>query len=100
MIDVTARRFQVASPATVLVLGGVVLALMIAAVPLAGLAHEGLDADGGSAPVWVLAPFAVVGFVVAWRKPGNPLGWIMLAAAVFLMLSEDASFYTVAKRLR
>ena len=101
MRDVTARRFQVASPATVLVLGGVVLALMIAAVPLAGLAHQGLDADGGSAPVWVSAPCAVMGFVVAWRKPGNPLGWIMLGAAAFLVLSEDASFYTVADyRLR
>jgi hypothetical protein len=43
----------------------------------------------------------VVGFVVAWRKPGNPLGWIMLGVAVFLVLSEDASFYTVADyRLR
>ena len=101
MTEVTARRFQLASPATVLVLGGAVLALMIAAVPLAGLAHQDLDADGGSAPVWVSAPFAVVGFVVARRKPGNPLGWIMLGAAVFLVLSEDASFYTVADyRLR
>ena len=38
----------------------------------------------------------VVGFVVAWRKPGNPLGWLMLAAAGFFALSEDASFYAVA----
>jgi DDE superfamily endonuclease len=37
-----------------------------------------------------------VGFVLAWRKPGNPLGWIILGVAVFLVLSEDASFYTVA----
>ncbi len=96
MIDVTVRRFRVASPAAVLVLGGVVLALTIAAVPLAGLAHQGLDASGGSLPVWVSAPFAVVGFVLAWRKPGNPLGWIMLGVAVSFMLSEDASFYTVA----
>jgi len=91
----------VASPATVLVLGGLVLALTIAAVPLASLAHQGLDASRGSVPVWVSAPFAVVGFVLAWRKPGNLLGWIMLGAAVFLVLSEDASFYTVADyRLR
>jgi len=38
----------------------------------------------------------MVGLVVAWRKPGNPLGWIMLGAAAFGVLSEDASFYTVA----
>ncbi len=101
MIAVRVCRLRVASPAAVLVLGGLVLALMIAAVPLAGLAHQGLDASRGSVPVWVSAPFAVVGFVLAWRKPGNPLGWIMLGAAVCFMLSEDASFYTVADyRLR
>jgi hypothetical protein len=95
------RSFRLASPTVALALGGLVLPLMIADVPLAGLAHQSLDASGGSLPVWVSAPFAVVGFVVAWRKPGNPLGWIMLGVAFFLTLSEDASFYTVADyRLR
>jgi hypothetical protein len=74
------------------VLGGLALALMIADVPLAGLAPQSLAAAGGSVPVWVSAPFAAVGFVVAWRKPGNPLGWILLATGVFLALSEDASY--------
>ena len=95
------RSFRLASPTGALALGSLVLALMIADVPLAGLAHQSLAASGGSLPVWISAPFAVVGFVVAWRKPGNPLGWIMLGVAVFLTLSEDASFYTVADyRLR
>jgi hypothetical protein len=96
MTDVAARRFQMASPATAMVLGGLVLALMIAEVPLARLAHQSLNASGGSVPVWVTAPFAAVGLVVAWRKPGNPLGWIMLAVGAFGALSEDASFYAVA----
>jgi signal transduction histidine kinase len=92
---------RLVSPAAAVVLGGVALALMIADVPLAGLAHQSLNASGGSLPVWVSAPFAVVGFVVAWRKPGNPLGWIILGTAVFLALSQDASFYAVADyRLR
>ena len=99
--NVAGRRLRLASPATALVLGGLVLALMIADVPLAGLAQQSLAATGGSVPVWVSAPFAVVGFVVAWRKPGNPLGWIILATGVFLALSEDASYYAVADyRLR
>jgi hypothetical protein len=76
--DAIPGRFRLASPATALVLGGLALALMIVDVPLAGLAHQGLDASSGSVPVWVLAPFAVVSLMVAWRKPGNPLGWIML----------------------
>jgi hypothetical protein len=50
----------------------------------------------------VLAPvFGVVGFVVAWRRPRNPLGWLMLGAVAFLILSSDASSYAVADyRLR
>jgi hypothetical protein len=89
-------RFRLASPTGALVLGGVVLALMIADVPLASLAHQSLAASRGSVPIWISAPFAVVGFVVAWRKPGNPLGWVILGAAGFFALSEDASYYTVA----
>ena len=101
MTVVTGRRIRLASPTTALVLGGLVLALIIADVPLAGLARQGLNASGGSLPVWVSAPFAVVGFVLAWRKPGNPLGWIILGTAVLIALSEDASYYTVADyRLR
>jgi hypothetical protein len=88
--DLGGRRFRLASPTTALVLGVLVLALMIADVPLAGLAHQSLNAAGGSVPVWITAPFAAAGFVVAWRKPGNPLGWILLGTAVFLALSEDA----------
>jgi hypothetical protein len=81
-----ARRFRSASQAAALVVGGVTLALMIADVPLAGLARQSLDASGGSLPVWFSATFAVVGWLVAWRKPGNPLGWILLTAAAFLAL--------------
>jgi hypothetical protein len=90
-----------AAQAAVLAGGAALLALVIAAMPLAGLAHQNLDASGGSVPVWVVAPFGVVGLVVAWRRPANPLGWIMLGGAFFGALSEDASFYTVADyRLR
>jgi multisubunit Na+/H+ antiporter MnhG subunit len=81
MTAVASRRFRLASPATALAIGGLILALTIAAVPLAGLAHQSLNASGGSLPVWITAPLAAVGVVVAWRKPGNPLGWIMLTAA-------------------
>ena len=90
------RRFAVASPTTALVLGVVVLALMVADAPLAGLAHQSMAASSGSVPIWYSAAFGVVGFVVAWRQPRNPLGWIILGIAFFFTLSEDASFYAVA----
>jgi hypothetical protein len=96
-----ARRLGRVPPAAALILGGLVLAAAIADVPLAALARQSVDASGGSLPVWISAGFGVVGFVVAWRKPGNPLGWAILGLAAFGSLSEDASFYTVADyRLR
>jgi len=61
--------------AAVLAASAALLALAAAAVPLSRLARQSLNASGGSVPVWVVAPFAVVGLVVAWRRPGNPLGW-------------------------
>jgi len=92
--DLKARRFRLASPATALLLGGLVLALVAALVPLGILARQGGGAGGGSL---VLGPvFGVVGFVVAWRRPRNPLGWLMLGAVAFLVLSGDAGAYAVA----
>jgi hypothetical protein len=92
----TGRRLRLGAPVVALVLGGLVLVLTIAAVPLARLAHQSLNATGASLPVWVEAPGAVGAFVVAWRKPGNPLGWILLGGAACSLLTEDSGFYAVA----
>ncbi|HEY8044080.1 MAG TPA: hypothetical protein VIF35_07445 [Streptosporangiaceae bacterium] len=88
------RRWGLASPATAVVLGGMILALMAAAFPLGRLGHLGLGSGGGG--VYLAPVFGAVGFVVAWRKPGNPLGWLLLSAAGFLVLSGDASAYALA----
>ena len=89
-------RWRLASPVTALVLGGTVVVLIAAEPPLAGLAHQSLLSSGGSVPLPYSVIFGVLGFVVALRKPGNPLGWLILGTAGFFALSEDASFYAVA----
>ena len=91
-----ARRVPLAGPATAWLLGGLLLALAVAAVPMSRLAHQSLNSSSGSVPVWISAAYGVVGVIVASRKPGNPLGWIFLAEGVLLALSENASFYMVA----
>jgi hypothetical protein len=101
MTDVTGRRLRLASPATALIFGSLVLVLAVLDVPLAHFAHQSLNASGGSTPFWFSAALGAVGFVVASRSPRNPLGWILLAAATCTALSQDASFYVVADyRLR
>jgi hypothetical protein len=89
-------RFWLTSPVTVLVLSGLLLVLIAVDAPLARLAHQSINASGGSSPVWFTGVIGVLGFVLAWRRPRNPFGWILLVTAVFSTLSEDASFYTVA----
>ena len=92
---------SMASPRTAVVVGGVLLALEIADPLLAGLARQSVNDSDGSVPVWFSAAFGLVGFVVAARKPRNPLGWVILAVACCFALSQDASFYVVASyRLR
>jgi hypothetical protein len=96
-------RFRLASPAAVLVLGCLVLTLALVAAewPLASLARLSVNATTGSPQWWELAAFGVVGFVMAWRKPGNALGWCFVGGLVVAALSEDGSFYAIADfRLR
>jgi hypothetical protein len=87
-------RSRLATPRTAVLLGVLVLILAVLVVPLALLAGaSGNDSGGGE----YLAPaFGVVGFLVAWRRPGNPLGWLLLGAVGFLVLSSDAGLYAVA----
>jgi hypothetical protein len=88
------------SAATVLALACIVLALVVAGWPLAGLAHQSVNVGGGEA-YWVFVPFGVVGFVVAWWRPRNPLGWVLVGLAVTATLSLDGSLYAIADyRLR
>jgi hypothetical protein len=90
-----ARRFRLASSAT-LVLAGLTVALFAAQWPFASLAHLSVTSSTGGAQWLTFFPFGVVGFVVAWRKPRNPLGWCLLGMAVAAVFSDDGSLYAIA----
>ena len=84
-----------------LVVLGFVLVLVAAGWPLADLARLSVIAGTGGVPLWMFAPFGVVGFVIAWRRPGNALGWCLVGVAVGGALSADGSLYAIAAyRLR
>lgn len=91
------RRLRLASPRTVLVtLGCFVLAVFVITLPLARLAH--LSPTGSEGGLWFFGvlPFGVVGFAVAWRRPGNPLGWIFFGVVVALALTAAGGNYAIA----
>ena len=69
------------------------LGLSLAGVPLAAFAHQLTYSGLG---IFVpIAPFALVGVVLARRVPGNPIGWILLALALAAVFSSDFGFYAV-----
>jgi hypothetical protein len=89
---VSSRR--VAAPVAAVALGLLTIGVGLAHVPLDLLTHQVAGGDQLVAD-WVTAagfvvPGAVVGALMAARRPGNPLGWMLLA---FLLLSGPASGY-------
>jgi len=60
-----ADRRRLATPASAGVLGGLLLALAVAAVPLSRLAHQSLNSSGGSVPVWMSGLPGLVSHVAA-----------------------------------
>ena len=69
-----------------------VLVLLAAAVPPALIAGDLTAGSAGSQALIVLS-FGGVGLVVARRQPRNAVGWILLAFAVLLSVSNAAGSY-------
>ena len=76
-------------------LAGLTLFLAAALIPLSLATHQNPLATGGANIVIALS-FAGVGLVVAWHRPRNPIGWLMLVlAAVSLLFYTDSGLYNV-----
>jgi hypothetical protein len=64
--------------------------LLAANIPLTVVSGQ---LGNGIVAVVIGIPCAGVGFLVARRQPGNPLGWLFLAAAICLFISNDGADY-------
>ena len=84
------RRLLSARPAVAL--GVVAFVLNVAALVLVAFAYQ-------TAPQLVrtmaLLPTVAVGMLVAVRRPGNPLGWLLLGCGVLFSLQEGSVAYSV-----
>jgi MFS family permease len=93
-MQVTARRFRLASPVTATVLAAVALTLAAATIALVSLDGQLTTTSTVEGVVVVLA-FTGVGVVVARRQQRNPVGWILLLFTVLYVLGACASYYAV-----
>jgi hypothetical protein len=89
------RRSRVAAPAVAAwSLGVLIIVLWAASTPL-GIASRWAGNGIGLELVTFIAvaPMAPIGFVIARRQPGNPLGWMMLALVALGLFCGVGSDY-------
>ena len=85
MEDRPGVRFASARPAVAL--GA--LALMLAVAALAFCVAAG-QSESQLIQTIALLPTVAVGTLLAARRPGNPIGWLLLGASVFFALNAGA----------
>jgi len=88
------RGLWLASPTVALTLGLFVGLALAAFAPILALARQLVL--GSFTPVAVFLPCAAVGFVIARRRPSNPIGWLLLAGIGAGILGTDAGYYAWA----
>jgi hypothetical protein len=88
------RRFRLASPVTATVMAIVTLILLAVALLLNALVHQ-LSILGSGPILPIVVVYAAVGFIVARRQPGNPIGWLLMGLIQLLMLSSIVGWYAV-----
>ena len=81
-----ARR---ASRVTALGLAALALLLLPGSLVLYALTGQNLAENGGQ-DVVVFASCVTVGLIIAWHRPGNPIGWLILAGVDVQGLAIDA----------
>jgi hypothetical protein len=87
-----------ASRVTAIALAALALLLLPGSLVLDALAAQNL-AENGAQDVIVFASAVTVGLVLAWHRPGNAIGWLLLAGVDVQGLGIDGSVYdTLARR--
>jgi hypothetical protein len=73
------RRPRVVRPGTALATGILIVVMLIAVATLGSAAHQFRLSGLGQAALFL--SFAVVGMIVAWHQPRNPMGWVLLGVS-------------------
>ncbi|HXO23534.1 MAG TPA: hypothetical protein VN870_03075 [Streptosporangiaceae bacterium] len=81
-----------------LALAALAVLLLPGSLVLYALTGQNLAENGGQ-DVVVIASCVTVGLIIAWHRPGNPIGWLILAGVDVQGLAIDGSVYdTLAHR--
>jgi hypothetical protein len=85
-----------ASPTLTVIVAGLTVILVAALVVLSLLNHDPDTDLAGNVPwIFIAVVFAAVGFLVARRQLQNPIGWILLAIGLYLLLGQIGTTYSI-----
>ena len=84
---------SVVRPGAALAVGVFILIMMAWAAVLISLAHRLKPASAGLVLLWL--SFGLVGVIVAWHQPRNPMGWVLLGVTFFFGVDAVASGYVI-----
>jgi len=94
----TARHAWGASRMTAAALAALAVLLLPGSLVLYALTGQNLAENGGQ-DIVVFASCVTVGLIIAWHRPANPIGWLILAGVDVQGLGIDGSVYdTLAHR--
>jgi hypothetical protein len=97
--DAPGRRLRLATPGAALAVGVVIMAMLVCLLVLSSAGHQ--FKLSGAGLVALFLSFGVVGVIVAWHQPRNPMGWVLLGVTFFfLLLSLATSYAYLDYRLR
>jgi hypothetical protein len=92
------RRAWPASRVAAVALAVFGVVILAGSFVLYALTGQNLVSNGGPALI-IFVTFVTVGLVIAWHRPGNPIGWLILAGVEFQGLAIASSVYvTLARR--
>jgi hypothetical protein len=78
-------------PAVALAVGLLIVVMMAGAAVIASAAHQSKPSNLGQVVLWF--SFGLVGVVVAWHQPRNPMGWVLLGVTFFFVLDALGTGY-------
>jgi hypothetical protein len=82
---------RVVRPALAVAVGLIIVVMMVGAAVIASAAHQSKPSDLGQVVLWF--SFGLVGVVVAWHQPRNPMGWVLLGITFFFVLDALGTSY-------
>jgi hypothetical protein len=92
------RQTWHASRVAAVALAALAAAILAGSLVLYALTRQNLAENGGQ-DIIIFATFVTVGLIIAWHRPGNPIGWLILAAVDIQGLAIVGSVYvTLARR--